>query len=120
MHASVGGDKMALRSATDRMGGQLASIEQTVAKGNWSKGQLQGVLNAMTGAARRGAFADYAAAEQAAMAMVLLISEIDPNAVRSPEVDALFKALADDKQFDGSRFQQALNTVRATKSGGQR
>jgi hypothetical protein len=117
MHNTVGGDKAALRQATDRMGGQLASIENTMSKGNWTKPQLKGVLNAMTGAARRGAFADYAAAEQAAMAMVLLVSEMDPGAVRSPEVDALFNALSDDKNFDGSRFQRALSTLRATSPG---
>jgi len=120
MHASVGGDKAALRQATERMSGQLAGIENTVSKGNWSKGELKGVLNAMTGAARRGAFADYAAAEQAAMAMVLLVSEMDPGNVRSPEVDALFKALEDDKQFDGSRFQRALSTLRETRPAGRR
>lgn len=114
MHNTVGGDKAALRQATDRMGGQLANIENAMSRGNWSKPQLKGVLNAMTGAARRGAFADYAAAEQAAMAMVLLISEMDPGAVRSPEVDALFNALSDDKNFDGSRFNRALGTLRAT------
>lgn len=120
MHATVGGDKAGLRRSINDMSKQLANIEMGMSQGNWSKRELGGVLNAMTGAARRGAFADYAAAEQAAMAMVLLVSEMDPGSVRSPEVDALFNALADDKQFDGSRFQRALSTLRATKSGSQR
>ncbi len=66
-------------------------------------------LNALVAAAKRGAFSDYAAAEQAAMGMVLLLAELELARADRPDIDRLFAALANDAAFDSKRFEEALS-----------
>lgn len=112
LHSSVGSDRSSLLRTTDSMGRSLWNIEARLPRTTWSKRALAGVFEAMTQAAKKGAFADYAAAEQAAMAMVLLLAELDATDARARQVDELFGALEDDSRFDGSRFERALNLLR--------
>ena len=68
--------------------------------------------DALLAAAKRGTFTDYAAAEQAAMGMVLLMAELDTDGPRAREVEDMFRTLQDDAQFDGDRFARALSLLR--------
>lgn len=115
LNSSVNGDGTNFRTALTNLRSALATVEQRVDESQWGRRELMGVLDALTKAARRGAFADYAAAEQAAMAMVLLLTELEMADANAPEVDALFRSLEDDSRFDSRRFAQVLNLLRTLK-----
>lgn len=62
-------------------------------------------------AARGGAFPDPAAAEQAAMGMVMLLAELDLDRARKAQIDRLFATLRDDNAFDRARFARVLEQL---------
>jgi hypothetical protein len=66
-------------------------------------------------AARRGTFTGYAATEQAAMGMVLLLAELDVYGPRAREVEDMFHTPRADAQFDGGRFARALGLLHPSK-----
>ena len=67
---------------------------------------------AFAAAARGGAFPDQAAAEQAAMGMVLLLAELDLDRKARGDLDQLFSALKDGDAFDGARFARVLSRLK--------
>jgi hypothetical protein len=59
-------------------------------------------------AARGGAFPDPAAAEQAAMGMVMMLAELELDRARKAQIDQLFATLRDENAFDRARFARVL------------
>jgi hypothetical protein len=110
---SAGGNVVAIRDAGKTLDTALAAIEQNMERRTWSRMDLQAALDALVAAAKRGAFADYAAAEQAAMGMILLLAELGPEPSRTAAVEEMFEALADDSSFDSARFARALELMKA-------
>lgn len=89
-------------------------IDQTAAElraRSWSQTDMSRVLDQLSTAARGGAFPDQAAAEQAAMGMVLLLAELDQDRKRRADIDQLFAALKDGDAFDAARFARVLNRL---------
>jgi hypothetical protein len=93
------------RRALDR---SLDGLDAELRRVEWSRASVQRVLAGVAAAARAGAFPDYAAAEQAAMALVVLLAELDLDRAQAREIDALFAALEDDSRFDRARFTRIL------------
>ena len=90
-----------LHDALQRVRGSLAARQ-------WTRAEQQAALAALTRAARSGAFADYAAAEQAAMGMMMLLAELDLDRSQHAQIDRLFRELAHDTQFNAARFNRSL------------
>jgi hypothetical protein len=65
------------------------------------------MLDSLVACAQRGEFPDYASAEQAAMAIVLLIAYTGRDTRRRPDIDKLFRALKDDSRFDRKVFRDS-------------
>jgi hypothetical protein len=112
---SANGNPATIRAANESLRRALDSIEHAAARRPWPRRDLEAALAALVAAARRGSFVDYAAAEQAAMGMVLLLAELDASGSRSAEVEDMFRTLQDDAQFDGDRFARALSLLTAAK-----
>jgi hypothetical protein len=108
---SANGNPTLIRAANDSLRQALTRIEQNTAGRHWQRQDLEAALDALIAAARRGTFVDYAAAEQAAMGMVLLLAELDADGPKVREVDDMFHSLQDDAQFDGDRFARALGLL---------
>jgi hypothetical protein len=106
---------MANTSARPRSIAIRATAQRSAAGRRWPRHDLEAELNALVAVARRGSFIDYAAAEQAAMGMVLLLAELDASRSRAAEVEDMFRTLQDDAQFDGDRFAQALSLLTSAK-----
>lgn len=70
--------------------------------------QKKRALEALVRGAARGDYPDYVSAEQAAMAVVLLLAETGRDRALKPEIDALFAALAQDDRYDAARFERLL------------
>lgn len=94
----------AARGALDRLGAALAPR-------SWQVAERQRVFDGLLRAARGGAFPDPAAAEQAAMGMVMLLAELDLDRGRKAQIDQLFATLKDDNAFDRARFARVLEQL---------
>jgi hypothetical protein len=93
----------------------LAAVAANLARIDTNRVREEQALAALAAAARRGQFSDYAAAEQAAMGMALLLAELDLDRQQRPEIDRLFDALAKDDAFDARRFERALQLLGPTR-----
>jgi hypothetical protein len=94
----------AARSALGRLGASLGPQR-------WQVAERQRVFDGLMRAARGGAFPDPAAAEQAAMGMVMLLAELDLDRARKAQIDRLFATLRDDNAFDRARFTRVLEQL---------
>jgi hypothetical protein len=111
MLQGANGNAATIHIANQSLKSALETIDRTTARRSWSRADLASGLDALVVAARRGSFVDYAAAEQAAMGMVLLLAELDASGSRTAEVEDMFRTLQDDAQFDGDRFARALGLL---------
>jgi hypothetical protein len=105
------GNAATIRLANQSLKDALETIDRATARRSWSRADLASTLDALVVAARRGSFVDYAAAEQAAMGMGLLLAELDASGSRTADVEDMFRTLQDDAQFDGGRFARALGLL---------
>jgi cytochrome c554/c'-like protein len=112
---SANGNPTTIHAASQALTEALQRIDRHTARRAWTKRDKEAALDALVAAARRGSFVDYAAAEQAAMGMVLLLAELDVSGARAGEVDDMFRTLQDDAQFDGERFARALGLLTSTQ-----
>jgi hypothetical protein len=100
-----------------RQARQLASVlrrvQQRVADRTWSAAQASGVLDSVLGAGLDGEFRDYLGAEQAAMAVELLLIDSGRASLVKPEVDALYRTVQDVDAYRSAGFIAALSGLRA-------
>lgn len=89
----------------------LGKVGAALAPQRWQAAERQRVLDGLLRAARGGAFPDPAAAEQAAMGMVMLLAELDLDRGRKAQIDQLFATLKDDNAFDRARFARVLEQL---------
>lgn len=90
---------------------QLDALGSALTRRSWQTRETRVVFDALLRAARSGSFPDPAAAEQAAMGLVMLLAELDLDRSRRTEIDALFATLRDDNAFDGRRFRRVLDQL---------
>ena len=90
---------------------QLDALGGALTRRSWQTRETRVVFDALVRAARSGSFPDPAAAEQAAMGLVMLLAELDLDRSRRAEIDALFATLRDDNAFDGRRFRRVLDQL---------
>jgi hypothetical protein len=112
---TANGNPATIRAANQSLRDALEAIQRKSARRSWQRADLESALDALVAAARRGSFVDYAAAEQAAMGMVLLLAELDAGSSRTTEVEDMFRTLQDDAQFDGDRFARAFGLLTTAK-----
>jgi hypothetical protein len=113
MRRAAGGDREAAGRAARDLAAILDALERWAQRRSWSPRDAERALEALANAARNGAFTDYAAAEQAAMSMVVLLAEAGAGDRRLGDVDRLFGLLANDTAFDAQRFARALEAFGA-------
>jgi hypothetical protein len=106
-------DIAALGSAAAEVRRSADAVASALRARTWTAADRRAALNGLSRAAQRGAFADYAAAEQAAMGMVVLLEELGLARSAAPDVDRLFAALESETAFDGERFAAALARLEA-------
>ncbi len=85
----------------------LGIVAREVARMDFPAARSKAMLDSLVESAQRGEFPDYASAEQAAMAMVLLMADTGNDTRRRPDIDKLFRALADDTRFDPKLFRNS-------------
>ncbi len=112
LHRAASDGREALARTSGGLADWLAQAGDRAVATPLSAAQKRAILENLIEAAERGEFADYAAAEQAAMAIVLLLAETGRDQELKPQIDALFAALADDARYDPARFARLLERIK--------
>jgi hypothetical protein len=117
LHAAAAQSRQAVAPAGQALQAVLEAARRTLMAQPLTPEQKRRVLAELVRSAARGDYPDYSAAEQAAMAVVLLLAETglaetDEEQALQPQIDALFAALAEDHRYDAGQFRQLLERVR--------
>ncbi|HSD74355.1 MAG TPA: multiheme c-type cytochrome [Steroidobacteraceae bacterium] len=112
LHRAASDGREALTAASAGLESWLAQARERVSAQPLSREQKKLIVQNLVKAAERGEYGDYAAAEQAAMAIVLLLAETGREQTLKPQIDALFAALADDARYDSARFGKVLEKIK--------
>lgn len=107
------GDAAMLRTALAESRASLATIDGQLATVNWNATTLNTIVGALAESARQGSFPDPAAAEQAAMGMVVMLSSLQVDSARRADINRLFDVLKDDNAFDQRQFIQWMKVLEA-------
>jgi len=90
---------------------QLVGLVPVLAETPVRAADRQAILAALLKASGNGAYADYATAEQAAMAAVVLLGDTRTSPRQAADIAALFAALDDDTAYDPLRFARMLGRL---------
>jgi hypothetical protein len=91
----------------------LRRVQQRAAKQNWSAAQSSSVLETLLQAGLDGEFRDYLGAEQAVMAIELLLIDRNQAARLRPQLDALYRLVKDVDAYRSADFIAGLKVLRA-------
>lgn len=111
LHAAAASNRADAARAGAELESFLAQAQRDLAMKPMTLEQKRRVLAELVRGAGRGDYPDYVAAEQAAMAVVLLLAETGRDAALQPQIDALFAALAQDERYDAARFKILLDRL---------
>jgi hypothetical protein len=119
MHRSTLTDKAALLRAANALKASIDRALPAVADNGYDESLLKVVLNKVVDEARRGEYRDYAAAEQATMAVQSLVvafetlSGSDAPKVKAlnAQIDGLYKIVENDNAYQPARFVSALEQL---------
>lgn len=111
LHAAGNDSVASIRAAAKKLDDVLARISAVVSPSRIAQSESQ-ILEAVLQTGADGNYIDYASAEQAFMAVQMLVIELD-----DPQLEALLDGLADslddDERYRPARFTSLLNELRA-------
>lgn len=109
LHVAGGDSVTAIRSAAADLDGIIRRIQSRLA-GAGTKGRELPILREILATGAEGNYLDYASAEQAFMAVQMLIFEIGDQSLED-ELNALGDALQDDERYRPSQFARLLASI---------
>jgi hypothetical protein len=112
LHRAAGKSRADTATASTALQSLLERTQVRLQERPLTREQKARALEALVRGASRGDYPDYVAAEQAAMAVVLLLAETGRDRDLKSEVDALFAALAEDDRYDAARFERLLARIK--------
>lgn len=112
MHRAANENLPAMREAAKRLREQIPALRQQLTARRISPADHEALLDAILAAAERGEYPDYSSAEQAAMAVTLLLARSGRPLNADPRIEALFTDLQDDERYDPARFSRILRLTR--------
>lgn len=112
LHRAANEGMPAMRAAAEALRQQIPTLRQQLGSRRFSADERNAMLDAILAAAERGEYPDYAAAEQAAMAVTLLLASGGRPLDTDPRIEALFTDLKDDERYDAARFSRILIRLR--------
>ena len=111
LNGAVVKGREALVSAANDLGGSVDALEGRLGA-DVSTSARRSILDQLLVRAVRGDYRDYIAAEQAAMAMDLLLISIGAWEVNKPAIDAVFTSVEDDEAYRPARFVAAAQALK--------
>jgi hypothetical protein len=112
LHRAANEGMPALREAAAALRLEMPALRAWAAGRHLAVAERDAVLAAILAAAERGEFPDYSAAEQAAMAVTLLLAASGRTLDSDPRIEALFDDLKDDERYDPVRFARILSRLK--------
>lgn len=94
----------ALISAGKTLDGVLDKIESSFKQSSFSKADLQAITVDLFDQAGKGEYRDYTSAEQAVMAIDMIVITLGANDRLKNEVDTLYRLVEDEHQFNPKNF----------------
>lgn len=121
LHAASQRDWSATRQAAHRLAEFVGEMLARVAAHGFGREDAGKLLDAVVAEAERGEYADFAAAEQAAMAVSSLLAAFEGLRVidrarierAQTRLEALYRVLEDEDRYQSARFLAALKVLRA-------
>jgi hypothetical protein len=95
------------------LAGTLRRAQQHAANQVWSAAQTSSVLESLLQAGLDGEFRDYLGAEQAVMAIELLLIDRNQATRLRPQLDALYRLVKDVDAYRSADFIAGLKVLRA-------
>ncbi|HEX5056927.1 MAG TPA: multiheme c-type cytochrome [Gammaproteobacteria bacterium] len=125
LHQSTSQGIGAMRDAIGDYRKILPELEKTLQNRSYSDAEIKAVLGQLIQSGMNNEFADYAAAEQAVMAIASLLSALDARAALSPKtqqavnarLDELYTCTDDDEKYRASCFTDGLKQLRSNLGG---
>jgi len=112
LHVAASDSAAAMRSAAARFDTTLAALDTRVGRARFA-GRERELLREILAAGAAGNFADYASAEQAFMAVQMLVFEIREPALEEA-LGALGDSLEDDERYRPGQFRRLLDDLANT------
>ena len=94
-----------------RLGALVQQLQTRTLHAPWSGSQASRLVGTLLQAGSDGAFRDYLGAEQAVMAIELLLIDTGQAVKLRPQLDELFRLVKDDENFRSSEFTTALRSL---------
>ncbi len=91
----------------------LARIDASLQARRLTERDVMGILGKLGDAAAAGEFLDYSSAEQAVMAVDMLLSEANRSDDFAGSLNGLYDAVADEDGYDPSQFKRAMTSLTA-------
>jgi len=110
MHAAGSSSVTAIRDAASELDGILARIESRLTPTSLRNRERE-ILEQVLSTGAEGNYLDYVSAEQAFMAVQMLVIELDDPDLEA-ELDALANSLNNDERYRPSEFRQILSRLR--------
>lgn len=107
--ATIGRKQVA--EASQNIDKVLTDIDSSLTKRGLNSADVDGILGKLVEAASAGEFLDYSSAEQAVMAVDMLLAEAHQSADYAATLDSLYDTVAEEDQYDAVRFRQAMNAL---------
>ncbi|HEX7028319.1 MAG TPA: multiheme c-type cytochrome [Gammaproteobacteria bacterium] len=122
LHQSTTQGLAAFRQAIDAYQQALPALKQSLSNKTFSDAQLKTILANLIQAGVDGEFRDYAAAEQAVMAIASLLSTLDTRSTFAPKIqqavgkrlDELYACVDDDEKYNPACFTDGLKRLKTT------
>lgn len=113
LHRAANEGMPELRAAARALREEMPALQQRLAQQKFDTVRRDAVVKAILAAAGRGEYPDYSAAEQAAMAVTLLLARSGRSLDSDPRIEALFDDLKHDERYDAARFARILSRLAA-------
>lgn len=107
LHRATGGGLASIQTVAARMDGQMDAVVAGLSGRSFAPEDLRRLRSALLSRAAAGEYRDFAAAEQAYLAVETLCIELGEGESLKPQLDQLFASLEDEHRFRAARFASA-------------
>ena len=108
LHKASTRSMSALAQAQSALDSSMERISQRFASKSFDDAEKRAMLNAVVKLGKRGELRDYVAAEQAVMAIDLLLLDLGERDANKSKLDALYATVNNENSYSPSRLIQAL------------
>ena len=111
LHVAAIQGRQQVATASLRIDSVLSRIDHSLTTKTLSSSDVDGILGELINAASAGEFLDYSSAEQAVMAVDMLLSEARRSEDHADALNSLYDTVADENEYQASRFSKAMQSL---------